>query len=120
MLAAAGVVLALVPGTPAISLDPHTALALFIAPALVDAAFDFPIGSVWRLWRQLFALAVVAVILSAGAVAWLGVGGTSARISKAHTSSLPQSMRTSSTISRNQFVKPASVNGASNAVMRGR
>jgi monovalent cation/hydrogen antiporter len=51
MLAAAGVVLALVPGTPRIGLDPHTALALFIAPALVDAAFDFPIGAVWRLWR---------------------------------------------------------------------
>jgi monovalent cation/hydrogen antiporter len=73
MLAAAGVVLALVPGTPRIGLDPHTALALFIAPALVDAAFDFPIGAVWRLWRPLFALAVMAVLLSAGAVAWLGV-----------------------------------------------
>ncbi len=73
MLAAAGVALALVPGAPQIALDPHTALALFIAPALVDAAFDFPVGAVWRLWRPLFALAVVAVILSAGAVAWLGV-----------------------------------------------
>jgi CPA1 family monovalent cation:H+ antiporter len=40
---------------------------------LVDAAFDFPAGAVWRLWRPLFALAVVAVALSAGAVAWLGV-----------------------------------------------
>jgi monovalent cation/hydrogen antiporter len=28
---------------------------------------------VWRLWRPLFALAVVAVLLTAGAVAWLGV-----------------------------------------------
>jgi CPA1 family monovalent cation:H+ antiporter len=73
MLAAAGAVLALVPGVPSIGLDPHTALALFIAPALVDAAFDFPIGAVWRLWRPLFALAVMAVLLSAGAVAWLGV-----------------------------------------------
>ena len=73
MLAAAGVVLALVPGAPRIDLDPHMALALFIAPVLVDAAFDFPVGAVWRLWRPLFALAVVAVLLSAGAVAWLGV-----------------------------------------------
>ena len=32
MLAAAGVVMALVPGAPRIVLDPHTALALFIAP----------------------------------------------------------------------------------------
>jgi CPA1 family monovalent cation:H+ antiporter len=73
LLAAAGVALALIPGTPQIALDPHMALALFIAPALVDAAFDFPIGAVRRMWRPLFALAVVAVILSATAVAWIGV-----------------------------------------------
>ncbi|WP_420136523.1 cation:proton antiporter [Sphingomonas sp.] len=73
MLATAGVVLALIPGTPSISLDPHIALALFIAPALVDAAYDFPVGAVWRLWRPLVALAVVAVLLTAGAVAWVGV-----------------------------------------------
>lgn len=72
MLAAAGVGLALIPGTPQITLDTHTALALFMAPALVDAAFDFPFGTVRKLWRPLFALAVVAVMLSAGAVAWLG------------------------------------------------
>ncbi len=73
MLAAAGVVIGLVPGAPRIVLDPHTALALFIAPVLVDAAYDFPVGTVRRLWRPLFALAVVAVLLSAGAVTWLGV-----------------------------------------------
>jgi monovalent cation/hydrogen antiporter len=73
MLALAGVGLALVPGVPAITLDPHTALALFIAPVLVDAAFDFPVVAVWRLWRPLFALAVVAVVLTAGTVAALGV-----------------------------------------------
>jgi monovalent cation/hydrogen antiporter len=73
LLAGAGVVLALIPGVPTIALDPHTALALFIAPALVDAAFDFPAGAVKRLWRPLFALAVMAVLLTAGAVAWLGV-----------------------------------------------
>lgn len=73
MLAAAGVCLALMPGAPKISIEPHTALALFLAPALVDAAFDFPITDIRRLWRPLFALVVVAVLLSAGAVAWLGV-----------------------------------------------
>jgi len=62
MLAAAGVALALIPGAPQIGLDPHIALALFIAPVLVDAAFDFPVGAVWRLWRPLFALAVIAVV----------------------------------------------------------
>ena len=73
MLAAAGVCLALMPGAPKISIEPHTALALFLAPALVDAAFDFPIADIRRLWRPLFALVVVAVLLSAGAVAWIGV-----------------------------------------------
>lgn len=73
MLAAAGVCLALVPGAPNISIEPHTALALFLAPALVDAAFDFPLADIRKLWRPLFALVVVAVALSAGAVAWLGV-----------------------------------------------
>ncbi|THD60590.1 cation:proton antiporter [Phenylobacterium sp.] len=73
MLAAAGVGLALVPGAPQVRLDPHTALALFIAPVLVDAAYDFPLGAIRRYWRPLLALAVFAVFLSAGAVAWVGV-----------------------------------------------
>jgi monovalent cation/hydrogen antiporter len=42
MLAAAGVVVALIPGAPAMPIDPEAALAIFIAPALLDAAFDFP------------------------------------------------------------------------------
>lgn len=73
LLAAAGVALAWVPGAPTITLDPHTALALFIAPVLIDAGFDFPAGHARRLWRPLFALAVVAVVLSAGVVTWLGM-----------------------------------------------
>ncbi len=73
MLAAAGVGLALLPGAPRIHLDPHTALALFIAPVLVDAAFDFPLGAIRRYWRPLIALAIVAVLLTAGAVTALGV-----------------------------------------------
>jgi NhaP-type Na+/H+ or K+/H+ antiporter len=73
MLAAAGVGLAMIPGAPRIAIDPHMALALFIAPVLVDAAFDFPAVAARKLWRPLFTLAVVAVVLSAAAVAWLGV-----------------------------------------------
>ncbi len=72
MLAAAGVGLAFVPGAPQIELDPETVMALFIAPALLDAAFDFPAGVVWRLWRPLFSLAVLAVLLTAATVAWIG------------------------------------------------
>ena len=73
MLAAAGVGLALIPGVPIIELDPGTALALLIAPALVDAAFDFPAVTARSLWRPLFALAVLAVVLSAAAVTGLGM-----------------------------------------------
>lgn len=73
ILAAAGVGLALIPGVPQIILEPETALALFIAPALADAAFDFPAVVARTLWRPLFALAVLAVLLSAVAVAGLGI-----------------------------------------------
>jgi CPA1 family monovalent cation:H+ antiporter len=72
MLAAAGVIVAMIPGTPDIALDGHTAMALFIAPVLLDAAFDFPLAAIRRLWRPLVALAVIAVLLSTGVVAWIG------------------------------------------------
>lgn len=72
MLAVAGVGLALVPGAPAITLDPETVLALFIAPVLLDAAFDFPLGAARRFWAPLVALAVVAVVVTTTLVAWIG------------------------------------------------
>jgi len=40
LLALAGAGLALLPGTPEVVLDPGLALALFVAPVLLDAAFD--------------------------------------------------------------------------------
>ena len=72
MLAGAGVLLALVPGAPTITIAPETALALFIAPALLDAAFDMPIAVVRTIWRQLVVLAVGAVLLTTALVAWIG------------------------------------------------
>lgn len=72
MLAAAGVVVALIPGSPSFPLDPETALALFIAPALLDAAYDFPIGTARRFWGPLVALAVGSVVATAALVAWAG------------------------------------------------
>jgi len=72
MLALAGVLVAFIPGAPTIVIDPGTALALFIAPVLLDAAFDFPIGTAWRLWRPLVALAVGAVLVTTAVVAWIG------------------------------------------------
>ncbi len=73
MLALAGTLLAFVPGVPTIRMDPQTALALFIAPVLLDAAFDFPVGAARNLWRPLAILAVGAVLATTAAVAWLGV-----------------------------------------------
>ncbi|MBV8853615.1 MAG: cation:proton antiporter, partial [Sinobacteraceae bacterium] len=40
LLAPAGALLALLPGAPHITLDPQLALALFVAPVLLDAAYD--------------------------------------------------------------------------------
>ncbi len=40
LLALAGAGVALLPGAPEVTLDPELALALFVAPVLLDAAFD--------------------------------------------------------------------------------
>jgi NhaP-type Na+/H+ or K+/H+ antiporter len=72
LLATAGVAVALIPGSPNISFEPGTALALFMAPAVVDAAYDFPIGAARRLRWQLIVLAVLAVIFTTALVAWIG------------------------------------------------
>ncbi len=73
MLAAAGLCVAALPWAPAIALDPHLVLVLFIAPAILDAAYDFPVRAIKRYWIALFALAFVAVIATTAAVAWVGV-----------------------------------------------
>lgn len=72
MLALAGIAVGFLPGTPNIKIDPATMLALFIAPALIDAAYDFPVAAIKRLWRPLFSLAVVAVLLTTALVGWIG------------------------------------------------
>jgi CPA1 family monovalent cation:H+ antiporter len=72
MLAAAGVAVALIPGSPTISFEPDTALALFMAPAVLDAAYDFPLGAARRFRSPLVALAVFAVVVTTALVAWIG------------------------------------------------
>lgn len=68
VLAAAGVAVAMLPGAPDIPIDPPTMLALFIAPVLVDAAYDFPLGAARRMLLPLFFYAVVAVLATTGVV----------------------------------------------------
>jgi NhaP-type Na+/H+ or K+/H+ antiporter len=72
MLALAGTAAALVPGAPLFALEPDIALALFIAPALMDAAFDFPIGTARRLWLPLSVFAIGGVVVTAFVVAFAG------------------------------------------------
>ncbi|MBS0365988.1 MAG: sodium:proton antiporter [Proteobacteria bacterium] len=73
LLAAAGIGVAALPWHLRIEIEPRLAMALFIAPAILDAAFDFPPRALRRYWLSLIALAGVAVVLTTAAVAWLAV-----------------------------------------------
>ena len=68
-LALGGAVLAFVPGAPKFSIDPSVALALFVAPVLLDAAFDSSPRDLKELWVPVASLAVVSVVLTTAAVA---------------------------------------------------
>jgi CPA1 family monovalent cation:H+ antiporter len=50
-------------------LDPELALALFIAPVLLDAAFDTSPRDLRENWRPVASLALIAVVLTVAAVA---------------------------------------------------
>jgi len=69
MVALAGAGLALVPGTPMLVLDPELALALFVAPVLLDAAFDASPRDLRANWRTVAGLAIGAVGLTITAIA---------------------------------------------------
>ena len=72
MLAFAGACVAALPWVPQIEMEPRLALALFIAPALLDAAYDLPPRELRRDWLPLTWLALIAVVLTTAAVAWIG------------------------------------------------
>ena len=68
-LALGGVGLAFVPGVPNLRLDPELALALFLAPVLLDAGFDASVRDLKENWRAVLGLAVGAVAVTTLAVA---------------------------------------------------
>jgi Na+/H+ antiporter len=72
VLAIAGAGLAFLPFGPRITIDPDLALALFVAPALLDAAFDTSPRDLRRNAFPIASLAVIAVALTTAAVAFLG------------------------------------------------
>jgi len=77
-LALGGAVLAFIPGAPTIAIPPDLALALFVAPVLLDAAFDTSLRDLRTYWVPIASLVIVSVGLTtiavAGAVRWLEPG----------------------------------------------
>jgi len=68
-LALGGALLAFVPGAPALSVPPDLALALFVAPVLLDAAFDTSPRDLRDNWLPVTSLVIFAVGLTTAAVA---------------------------------------------------
>ena len=68
-LALGGAVLAFLPGAPRFSIDPTVALALFVAPVLLDAAYDTSPRDLRDNWVAVASLAVVSVLLTTFVVA---------------------------------------------------
>ncbi len=68
-LALGGALLAFIPGAPSITVPPELALALFIAPVLLDAAYDASPRDLKDNWAPLTSLVIFAVGLTTFAVA---------------------------------------------------
>ena len=71
LLALGGAAIALLPNAPSFTLHPELALAVFVAPVLLDAAFDTSLRDLRRYWIPVLSLVVVAVGVTTFAVAWL-------------------------------------------------
>ncbi len=68
-LALGGALLAFIPGAPTLTVLPELALALFVAPVLLDAAYDASPRDLRDNWAPVAGLVVVAVSLTTIAVA---------------------------------------------------
>lgn len=77
-LAVGGVLIPFLPGAPQWTLDPHLALALFVAPVLVDSAYDTSLRDLRDNWLPVTGLVLMAVGLTTLSVAvaarWLVPG----------------------------------------------
>jgi CPA1 family monovalent cation:H+ antiporter len=69
LLALGGAALALLPRGPQLSLEPDLALALFVAPVLLDAAFDSSLRDLRDNWIPVTSLVFLAVCITTAAVA---------------------------------------------------
>src|SRR5947199_9763966 len=68
-LALGGALLAFVPGVPSLQFPPELVLALFVAPVLLDAAYDASLRDLRDNWAPVAGLVLVAVGLTTAAVA---------------------------------------------------
>src|SRR5207344_2526875 len=68
-LALGGALLAFLPGAPSFIVPPELALALFVAPILLDAAYDASLRDLRDNWAPVTGLVVFAVGFTTGAVA---------------------------------------------------
>src|SRR5215470_7878314 len=68
-LAVGGALLAFIPGAPSFTVPPELALALFVAPVLLDAAFDASLRDLRDNWVPVTGLVLFAVGLTAASVA---------------------------------------------------
>src|SRR3954447_3457041 len=68
-LALGGAVLAFLPGAPTSTVPPDLALALFVAPVLLDAAYDTSLRDLRDNWAPVAGLVVFAIGLTTAAVA---------------------------------------------------
>jgi monovalent cation/hydrogen antiporter len=71
LLAVAGAAVAVAQIDVGLHLNPELALALFIAPVLLDAAYDTSLRDLKRHWSPVASLVVIAVGLTTFAVAWV-------------------------------------------------
>ncbi|MFL6549034.1 MAG: cation:proton antiporter [Povalibacter sp.] len=71
LLALGGTALALLPNAPKFTLDPALMLALFVAPVLLDAAFDTSLRDLKRSWIPVTCLVIIAVGITTASVALL-------------------------------------------------
>ncbi len=68
-LALGGAIIALLPGTPSIDLDPRLALVIFVAPVLLDAAYDASLRDLRDNRLAIILLVVIAIGVTTAAVA---------------------------------------------------
>src|SRR5947208_14494405 len=68
-LALGGAALAFLPGAPTFTVPPDLALALFVAPVLLDAAYDTSLRDLRDNWAPVAGLVIFALGLTTAAVA---------------------------------------------------